>query len=482
MSDDDTTFELDTSGTGEEVTEEIVGGPSRQITYDVDQREFMTRLLCGKTDAADVDELYRQGFSPEIFDDTIRPKLEWVLGHYRKHRSVPDSRRMLSQFPGFAETCLVGTDEQAKLLDNPPKLTSIYASVKDGFMLRMVRLHLESAADKWDSPDVSADDLIQAINEQRRELVGFIAKGENQAVTLADAVPLVRQQYEEAKAGRAWGIPIPFPFLHQTLRGFQLGEVTTIVGRTGIGKTWAALMCACVALLGNPYLFTAAKKLGIKLPDNWDEVRRGNRRRVLLVSLEMPIQQIATRMAALLTKLSYPDIRRGRFRVDSQESAFFERLSQIEKSSWKVGENCLIIRATTPDEVAAFADFFRADLVIVDGFYLMAGRGDKRWERVQDNMAQMRVHSLMSDRHYLLVSQLAQKEDRLAFSQSIEQDSSTVIVLNQTPAEHNMRKLRISTKKVRDGTVGQEFFYSWDIDNARYEQEGERSQMFGEDT
>ena len=120
-------------------------------------------------------------------------------------------------------------------------------------------------------------------------------------------------------------------------------------------------------------------------------------------------------------------------------------------------------------------------MVIVDGFYLMAGPGEKRWERVQDNLQQIRTHSLTTGRPYLIASQLAQKEDRLAFSQSVEQDSSIIIQLHQSLQEKNMKQIRIQTRKVREGVSDLQYHYNWDIDNMRFSEEGQYTQSYDRD-
>lgn len=455
---------------------------ARRFDPDYDQRLFMTKLVMHKTGPNDIDELIRRGFNASSFSKAIKPKLEYVLNYYRDHKVIPNSRMLTKQFPGFAKDCLLTTQDQAVLVEQDMPLHALYHEVAESNFLLMAKVAIEQLFELWQDPNTPVEKYWETMDRYHRELAHVRSTGRSEAMTFAEATHILEREFDEAMTGRNWAIPIPFPFLYEALRGFQPAEVTTIVGRTGVGKTWAALMCAVVAVLGNPFHFTPASKVGFTdhpLDKQW---RFNNRKRVLVVSLEMPIPQIARRLFALLSKLAYPEIRKGKFADPANEKLFRERIQQVRKSEWEIGENCLLIRATSPDAIAAYADSFQADLVIVDGFYLMGGTGEKRWERVQDNMAQMRVHSLMSGRHYVLVSQLAQKEEKLAFSQSIEQDSSNIIVLKQTEGERNSEKLRIGTRKVRDGTVGQEFYYTWSVVTPRFEQEGEASIFHDEDT
>ena len=77
---------------------------------------------------------------------------------------------------------------------------------------------------------------------------------------------------------------------------------------------------------------------------------------------------------------------------------------------------------------------------MIDGFYLMPGPGEKRWEKVEANMQRLRLHSLESGRHYMLATQFRREAktlnstdiDSLSFSASIGHDSNNVFGLVQT--------------------------------------------------
>ena len=480
--DDDPLEQLDLVGEVAELAGPTDSKPERLNHQEEEQKAFMTALLAGQTTEADVDELIRRNFSTESFLPTIKPKIDFVLKHYREHRCMPRTAALLKHFPAFTTECLLPPNRQSDLLEQDVPLHALYREVSDGALLSQITDAHAKVAEAYHSSDIDVDGIWGVYEEQYRAIARVRAASRRQAKTLTDALSDVKVDFELAKVGRTWGIPIPFPFLHTTLRGFQKAELTTIVGRSGVGKTWFALMCVVAALVGDPFFFTSAESLGIKRPEDWRKQCLENMRKVLLVSLEMPIPQIARRLASLLMKLPYPQIRAGRFNIESDEARFYKKLEMLQDPKQGLGENCLITTATTVDEVAADADAFGADLVVVDGFYLMAGAGEKRWERVQDNMQHMRVHSLTSQRHYLLISQLARKDEQLAFSQSIEQDSSTVVVLNQSPAERNRKTVRLGTRKVRDGTVGEEYYYSMDVDQSRYVQEGPVGSEFDEDT
>lgn len=465
-----------------EVDEDLTYAPERVVDPIEDQKIFITKLVLGGTNQAAVDELIRRNFSAESFDPKIKPKIEYILKRFRLHRTIPTVRSLLKHFPTFVEDCMVTPHEQEAVIKDPTPLHSLYEEVYQSTLLVRMRAGVNHFADAWRDGSMTVPDLWDLYTADYRELAMLQTLNTRQSKTLAEAIDTVRSDFRASQEGTSWGIPMPFPFLYDAMRGFQPGELTTVVGKPGVGKTWFALMCAASAITGDPYFFTPASSLGIKQPPNWKDIAKENAKRVLVVSLEMPIPQIARRLAALITKLPYPQIRAGKFSVDSHEQEFMRKLDYIQDKKIGLGDRCLITTASTVDQVASDADSFGADLVIIDGFYLMAGTGEKRWERVQNNTREIRVHALVSLCHSLLISQLDAKEDRLAFSQSIEQDSSNVIVLHQTPPQRNKRVMAIESRKIRDGSVGEQYEYTWDIPQCRFSQLQQIESTFSTDT
>lgn len=465
-----------------EIDEDSHAVPERVVDPIEDQRVFLTKLILGGVEPSAVDELIRRNFSADTFDPKIKPKVNYILKRFRLHRTIPPVRALLKHFPTFVEDCLVPPHEQGAIIANPTPLHALYDEVFHSSLLVRMRAGVNHFSDAWRDSNMTVPKLWDLYTADYRELAMLQTLNTRQSKTLAEAVDDVRTDFYDARRGNSWGIPVPFPFLHEAMRGFQPGEITTVVGKPGVGKTWFALMCAVSAITGDPYFFTPASSVGVRLPANWSETALKNAKRVLLVSLEMPILQIARRLTALITKLPYPQIRAGKFTVDSYEAEFMRKLDMIQDSKYHVGSNCLITTASTVDQVASDADSFGADLVIIDGFYLMAGTGDKRWERVQGNTRDIRVHALVSLCHTVLISQLDAKEDRLAFSQSIEQDSSNVVVLHQTPVQRNKRTMDIESRKIRDGAVGDRYQFTWDIPQCRFSQLHQVEQTYSSDT
>lgn len=438
----------------------------RAFDYQRDQRRFVSRLVSA-AGAGELPGLLRAGFNATIFDGPIRQRVEFLLARFRTLHALPSPEAILKQYADFADVCLLPESELAAVGAASTTLVQLYDEVRyDAFLTELTRLH-EQQTSWFNDRTLPVDGIWQRMQEKIRTLGLIMGASKQNALTFGAALDGVVEQVRTAATEADWGIQVPFPFLNDILRGYQPGELTTIVAKTGVGKTWAALMSAASAITGNPFLFTAAD--AVRKPPRTPEENRRDRKRVLLVSLEMPVLQLARRLSALLTKLGYGEIRSGKFLDAARERKFFE---DVGRAQALFGDSMLIAQVFTADEIAAYADMVGADLVIVDGFYLMGGSGEKRWERVQDNAQAMRLHSLSSGRHYLLTSQMARGRDELAFSQSIEQDSSTIVELHAPSTLRQVRKVVFKVRKARDGELGKEFLYSWDYTNMRVHEEG----------
>lgn len=453
-----------------------VTSSTRVIPYDHDQRAFMTRLLSPSTSRRELEDLIRLGFNPKAFQPAIAKVIEFGLDHFRSTKSLPDYHLIRANFPDFND--LVTAKDQELYLSDHYSLSGLFKSVADSHFMLQLRSAHDEAAEHYSDTSLSCDEVWNRIQERHRELALLRSVSTNRSSTMAEMLDDVVEYYEEAGKGTNFGVVIPFPFLNKTLRGWQHSNVYTVVAKTGVGKTWCVLMSAVAAAAGNPFLFTSAKAVGMEPVT--PEQRELNQKRVLVVSTEMPIEEINRRSFALIAKFNYPELLSGKFGRPSDIKRFPQIIDRLKHPD-SPAQRIKYVTVTSPDEVAAEADIFEADLIIIDGFYLMSGPGERRWEKVQHNMQMLRLHSLMSTRPYVLASQMDAKEDRLSFSQSIGQDSTAVILLSQRLDEKNIKKMRMGTLKVRDGALGEEFMYNWDFVNSRFNEEGPAYHIDGEE-
>lgn len=167
---------------------------------------------------------------------------------------------------------------------------------------------------------------------------------------------LVLEDYADAKAGKR-GIATPWPAMDDQTLGWWPEDLILFVGRLGVGKTWALVICAHAA---------------------W----KSREKKVLIVSTEMNKRQMARRFFSLHLRLPYNEVRRGKL-GEFVESKMYEGVNELLKET---GINIIAGDFDySIDNIAAVVEDEKPDLLCVDGPYLIKNSGKDRHERVSNN-------------------------------------------------------------------------------------------------
>ena len=281
--------------------------------------------------------------------------------------------------------------------------------------------------------------------------------------TRAKVTPIMdalREYYDKIEALVLTGKPIfrglatGYTDLDLIIGGLAPGELTTVAGRPGMGKS-ALLLCIIVQML----------KL---MPDKV----------ILFVSLEMDIDQIAGRLIAMEANINVADLRRGKISAGAQFSRFVTGAGDASAL------NLAFARATdmSPNSLRttineALLMYGHVDLVVVDYLQLMTGDGSfKASERVQEvSYITRQLKNMAGDYSVpiLTAAQLSRAVDSradkrpilsdLRESGSIEQDSDVVIFLYRDEVYNEETEFpnqaEIIVAKHRNGPTGTAFLY-----------------------
>jgi len=428
---------------------------------------FITKLLAGtKQDLVDT---MKFGFDAALFPDPYKDVIDFILEYQNKYGDIPDKKTVEERFSVLGAEILF-TDAVPKA----PLRATYDNVVKQSAKADIVKFS-EELYTKYEQLD--GLQLIDLVVKETGKLTNRFLKSRGRVSSLTELVPDLKANYEEIISGNAVGIPIPFLFLQEMLLGWQPAELTTVVARTGVGKTWFLMMSIIAAAVGDPYFFYRPPDIS---PLS-EERKRKLATRVLVVSCEMPSLDIARRLMSVYAQTSFNRLRSAKLSHEEKE-LYFRKMS--DEAAVLMGNNIRIVGpeiASTPEQILAQAQDFDAALIVIDGFYYMQGPGEQRWEKVQANMQQMRLHSLMSGKHYLLASQFkrdaktiqSSSTDDLGFSVSIGQDSNNVIGLYQPNALAKAKQLDMKSLKFRDGVPNQPYRFSWDFYNMVFDQIGQ---------
>jgi hypothetical protein len=221
------------------------------------------------------------------------------------------------------------------------------------------------------------DAAVKQAQQLSRDLRGLAAGNTHSRQDLVDAIPYFINIYEKrVQGGGLVGLPLPWEPLNRATGGLQPSLLYMIYAPAKNCKTWMGLEIGCI----HPF-------------------QAGNAR-VLIVSCEMPADQLYRRILARLCKLDYGEVVQGKLPLDARDACFThltelhrEQLSRMsaEISSSK-HRDIRIVKAKSSDGVSMIRDeieAFEPDVVLVDGMYLLAndrkgGKRDNDWKSMSD--------------------------------------------------------------------------------------------------
>lgn len=339
-------------------------------------------------------------------------------------------------------------------------LLGLMETVKIAALRRRLIRYGEYLANQAKQPDVAVEQLIGDMARRAGEYANDSGESSD-LISAEDAVGRTIDQLEERwSSGSRVGLTTGFPDLDKQLGGLRGGSVYIIASAPNVGKTTLVLNVVR-GLLGDEPAATG-----------------------LIVSMEMPVEQLMVKSLSTETRLASQAIDSGK----DIKGLPLDRDAQrrILKAGDRLGGQQLFFlegfKTVTPATVAAKLDRIRAlkgriDFLVVDYLQLMqadgAGKGTTEYQSVSEISRAMKRIAVQFNIPILLVSQLsrnhASRSDRgfklsdLRGSGSIEQDADVVIFLEPEDWDDETqpgRKLVIAKNRfgAKHGVVNLVFF------------------------
>lgn len=292
--------------------------------------------------------------------------------------------------------------------------------------------------DKQNKPVEAADQLMQQCAEIKR-VYRPVTGGE--AVDYTTDIELRKQEYEKREARRGIiGIPYPFEPMNLATGGLVDGEVSVILARSGVGKTWFLCLVASHAL-----------RLG---------------KNVLVVTQEMPPKGLAMRFDGLLAGVPPDRHRLGMLNVEERDRlwSYYDGLSQSTAKLHIYGKHD--IRTLGAFEALLSVMASEIDLVCWDSPYLLT-RSEKDWETRAGFVEMIKYLAEDYNKPFFLTWQL-NSQGQPAFTAAIKTDVDHNFLADVEGLE-DLFQIKVSSIKTREGMSLREMRLEWNIARARFD-------------
>jgi hypothetical protein len=275
-----------------------------------------------------------------------------------------------------------------------------------------------------------------------------ILRGERIGTTRVVSLPAqgaeLLAHYDRMKAGER-GIQTPWPSVNEHTFGFWPEDFILYVARLGIGKTWTLILLMM-------HIWQVEKK------------------KVLFVSTEMNQLRILQRAYAVLFRLQYKDLSKGRL-GEHAEAHFREQVHALMNA-----EGLDIIGGDfdfTIESMEAAIEESEPDICLVDGAYLLRVGGEGRTEKAANAFDELKRTAKRNKIPIVATTQFNREAkankaesvsvEKIALSDAAGWNADMIYGLVQTDDMRLDNTLVQKPLKIREG-VGEDVECNWDFD------------------
>ena len=322
--------------------------------------------------------------------------------------------------------------------------------VRERSVLRqLVHAGTEIASAVFNNDGETARELVDKAEQKVFEIAEMGFRGKQGAAAVRSLLPGVIDQIDDAYANpdKLRGLPTGFADFDRMTGGLRPGDLVIVAGRPSMGKTTLAVNMAEYAALHH----------------------RESRASVAIFSMEMPSEQVITRMLSSIGGVPLQNLRSGRI-SDDDWVRITSATSQLSEAKIFIDET----PALTPTELRARARRIKRehglDLIVVDYLQLMQVPGTKenRATEIAEISRGLKVLAKELSCPVIALSQLnrgvEQRESKkpvmsdLRESGSIEQDADMILLIYREEVydRNTTRKgiAEIDLVKHRNGEIG----------------------------
>lgn len=405
--------------------------------FDV-EKGFITRLLTEQ----DIEIVRDNRITEHFFTGDNRNAFRYILDTAAKIGELPTIRAFERAMPRYKlerdSAGDIGTDENMLYWIDELRLKVKNNTLADG---------IEKGAELLNAGKVDEAGLAL------RKTISFVdlEVEKSSGIKLNDNLEGRKKEYERRVLNKGvTGIPTGIPFLDFMFKGLSEDTLTTMIGGTGVGKTYIQVLIGAYAIL-NGY-------------------------KVLQCVTEMSSKQVRDRYEAILYAMTTGAFNMNEFKAGSfspqMKESYFNFLDEVMSEI-----DLPIETAESPLQVEALVQKYGADLLLIDGVYLMNDDkgADSDWLRIANITRSLKQMVKRLHIAGFINTQADGKTSRktgpelgdIMYAQAIGQDSDNVFTAYRTPLMYEDREICLKILKGREGGVGK-CMLSWDFTNMQF--------------
>ena len=357
----------------------------------------------------------------DFLEGEEREVYKWIIDYYRSSKGILPSKTALKiQFPKF----------------------SLYKNVNDS-----VEFFAEKLKERKDyqifskyitniGNSIFAQDLEKA-KIQYRELGQKLSQYEveDKISSIKETLIERHKNYLRVKKNQGKiGLSVGIPTIDKHIGGLSK-EFFIIAGRQGIGKTFLTLFMSCAF---------------------WKETDRP----ILIVSNEMPTQEIYSRIDSIMANINASKYRKGQLNKEEEK-----RLRDLTKIYEQLPDLYVINGAgMSAFDVEYEIVALNPSLLVIDGIYLTdMGKNDF----VADTIAASRAYQRINKKYSIPIiatSQLS-KDNSTKYARALQEDADIVLSMFQNNHLKDLNLMRLYFNKIRYESSDVEAYINWNFDS-----------------
>ena len=406
------------------------------------EKGFISKLI----ECKDFKLLKDQQIKPFFFTGDNRRVFQFISDTFKTTGDTPTVRVINQKFPNYAlETYSVdgaervGTEETLSYWCKELRTKAKHNRMAD------VTEEVAKMLDEGSTEEAYAT-LKKGVWKIEDEIV------ESDSVDITKNTEDRKQAYLERKKTKGMmGISTGIAHLDYLIKGLIKETLTTVIAKTGVGKTWLLVLLGAYAQLNNY--------------------------KVCCFITEMSTDLMRDRFEAMLFGMMYGNFSYSKFKSGSLDKDVEELYFEFLDNDLPKLEPLIIENATGISSVVSVIEKEKPDLVLIDGTYLMEDEQGAKDDWLRVTHITRDIKKTAKNWHLpIVINTQADKNtskktgpelDSIMYTQSIGQDSDNVLALFRDEVMINDREMGIKVLKQREGVLGK-VVINWDFEHMNF--------------